>query len=255
MTIKDVENRLNVPRATMRFYEKEHLILPERGENGYRDYSEADVAKLKKIITLRKLGITVQDIEDLFDGEKKLDDVIASNMKEIEEKMSELQGALRLSRVIRERGDSMESFDEEFYWNYVDEEEEKGNRFLEVLDGIARYEKHVVLQQFGLEDAKGGLVVGKGKAIFFVVLNFVAVGLTLMIMDALRVGEWSFDKFKEGLMIPIWWIVAASVFGLPLNFLGKKHPKVAHTVKKVLFVLAFALLGVVLLLHAIGVLS
>jgi len=166
MTIKDVENRLNVPRATIRFYEKEHLILPERGENGYRDYSEADVAKLKKIITLRKLGITVQDIEDLFDGEKKLDDVIASNMKEIEEKMSELQGALRLSRVIRERGDSMESFDEEFYWNYVDEEEEKGNRFLEVLDGIARYEKHVVLRQFGLEDAKGGLTVGKGKAIF-----------------------------------------------------------------------------------------
>jgi len=76
-----------------------------------------------------------------------------------------------------------------------------------------------------------------------------------MVMDALRVGKWSFDKFKEGLMMPIWWIVAASVFGLPLYFLGKKHPKLAHTVKKGLIVLVFVLWAGVLLLHFMGVLS
>ena len=36
MTIKEVEQYLEVPRATVRFYEKEGLISPERGGNGYR---------------------------------------------------------------------------------------------------------------------------------------------------------------------------------------------------------------------------
>jgi len=42
MTIKEVEQILGLPRATVRFYEKEGLIEPKRGENGYRDYSQMD---------------------------------------------------------------------------------------------------------------------------------------------------------------------------------------------------------------------
>lgn len=56
MTIKELENELNIPRATVRFYEKENI----------------------------------------------------------------------------------KSFDENFYWNYVADEEEKGNKFIEILDGITR---------------------------------------------------------------------------------------------------------------------
>lgn len=34
MMIKDIEQTLGVPRATIRFYEKEGLINPKREENG-----------------------------------------------------------------------------------------------------------------------------------------------------------------------------------------------------------------------------
>ena len=56
MTIKEVEQELGIPRANIRFYEKKNLLHPERGENTYREYSEEDVATLKKIIILRKIG-------------------------------------------------------------------------------------------------------------------------------------------------------------------------------------------------------
>jgi len=46
MTIKEVEQCLGVPRATVRFYEKEGLLSPTREENGYRDYSQEDVVLL-----------------------------------------------------------------------------------------------------------------------------------------------------------------------------------------------------------------
>lgn len=50
MTIKEVETLLEIPRALVRFYEKEGLISPTRSSNSYRDYSEEDVANLMKII-------------------------------------------------------------------------------------------------------------------------------------------------------------------------------------------------------------
>lgn len=50
MTIKEVETLLEIPRASVRFYEKEGLISPTRSSNSYRDYSEEDVANLMKII-------------------------------------------------------------------------------------------------------------------------------------------------------------------------------------------------------------
>ena len=72
MTIKEMEQILDIPRATIRFYEKEGLINPQREENGYRDYSEEDVERLKKVIIFRKIGFTVSDIEDIFDRAKSL---------------------------------------------------------------------------------------------------------------------------------------------------------------------------------------
>lgn len=48
MKIKELEELLGIPRATIRFYEKQGLIKPVRiRENEYRDYSDEDIAKLK----------------------------------------------------------------------------------------------------------------------------------------------------------------------------------------------------------------
>ena len=50
MTIKEVEQELDIPRATVRFYEKEKLINPLRNGNTYREYSDEDIVVLKKIL-------------------------------------------------------------------------------------------------------------------------------------------------------------------------------------------------------------
>lgn len=55
MKINEVEKLLEIPKATIRFYEKEGLIIPQRNENSYREYSDEDVEILKKIIVLRKI--------------------------------------------------------------------------------------------------------------------------------------------------------------------------------------------------------
>ena len=43
MNIAEAERRTGLTRANIRFYEKEGLLKPTRGENGYRDYTEDNV--------------------------------------------------------------------------------------------------------------------------------------------------------------------------------------------------------------------
>ena len=61
MTIQEVEARTGLPRATVRYYEREGLLSPQRLENGYRDYSEDNIVTLFRIKLLRELGIALED--------------------------------------------------------------------------------------------------------------------------------------------------------------------------------------------------
>lgn len=62
MRIQDLERLVNTDRATIRFYEKEGLIAPNRSENGYRDYTQENALELKRILLLRRLGVSISAI-------------------------------------------------------------------------------------------------------------------------------------------------------------------------------------------------
>lgn len=70
MRIQELEHQVGIERATIRFYEKEGLIDPQRSENGYRDYSEDDAAELKRIRLLRELGVSLDTIRSLQQGKE-----------------------------------------------------------------------------------------------------------------------------------------------------------------------------------------
>ena len=72
MTIKEVEKKLNITRANIRFYEKEGLLQPKRCDNEYRDYSEDDLKRLEKILIFRKCNISIENIRLIFNGVKIL---------------------------------------------------------------------------------------------------------------------------------------------------------------------------------------
>ena len=76
MTSKEMEARSGVPRANIRYYEAEGLLHPARAKNGYREYSEADLAVLEKIKLLRRLGVSVEELRALGSGGETLTAVL-----------------------------------------------------------------------------------------------------------------------------------------------------------------------------------
>lgn len=110
MKINEVEQALGISKANIRFYEKQNLLSPKRTENKYRDYSQDDIDRLKTIVVFRKLGISVQDIKQILNGELKFQDAIQKNITELEDQIEELKGALELSQQIAlEKSDSLDT--------------------------------------------------------------------------------------------------------------------------------------------------
>ena len=102
MKIGELEQASGLPRASIRFYEKEGLLEPARMENGYRAYSDSDLDTLKKILLLRTLQVPLKDIKALQSGEEALEEVLERQISALAARQEELDKALRVCRELRE---------------------------------------------------------------------------------------------------------------------------------------------------------
>lgn len=68
MLIKDVCKKCNLTKKAIEYYEAQGLVFPGILENGYRDFSQTDIEKLKKIAVLRKLDLSLGDIKNVLNN-------------------------------------------------------------------------------------------------------------------------------------------------------------------------------------------
>ena len=67
--IRDVSSRFNITARTLRYYEDMGLIASTRSEDyAHRLYDDAAITRLKQILILRKLNISIKDIKHIFDA-------------------------------------------------------------------------------------------------------------------------------------------------------------------------------------------
>lgn len=97
MKIKDVEIKVGITKANIRYYEKEGLISPRRNdENNYRDYSEKDVELLERIKVLRMLEIPIADIKLLNEGSVAFGEVLSRRLGTLRDEEKNLESVKRV---------------------------------------------------------------------------------------------------------------------------------------------------------------
>ena len=107
MQIKEFARQTNLPAKTVRYYEEIGLLPPSRRlENGYRDYSEADVARARLVAGARRLDLSLDDIQEILALRDRQEapcrvllDLLAEKADEIRNRIAELQ---RMERELRE---------------------------------------------------------------------------------------------------------------------------------------------------------
>ncbi len=246
MEIKDVEKMLDIPRSQIRFYEKQGLIHPEREENNYRCYTDANVVALKKIIVLRKLGFSVEDIAAMQNGDLELFDAARENITRLEEEMERLQEAITLSRKLAEERAVFETFDEDGYWRAIEDKEQSGARFADIAKDLALFEfelfdlmwKWTFFTDFKTMRVKHGVWKACLGLLGLCVLR--GIGNVLI---------WQ-EPFWTGFFHPFIVFGIGSAIVTPLYILGKKAPRVAGWIAMVLFYLIIAFLAFLVLFIA-----
>ena len=84
--IGQVAHRLNLNPQTIYFYERKGLIPSiTRDQNGYRLFNEEDITRLSLIVTLKGLGMTLEEIKlmvDLKDNHRLTCEEVAQELQE-----------------------------------------------------------------------------------------------------------------------------------------------------------------------------
>ncbi|MEK1895431.1 MAG: Cu(I)-responsive transcriptional regulator [Rhizobium sp.] len=102
MNIGQASQRSGLAPKTIRYYEDIGLIRPERSGNGYRDYAETDVHKLRFLQRSRGLGFSVEECrqllalyEDKSRASADVKELTQTKLTEIDRKIQELTGLRR----------------------------------------------------------------------------------------------------------------------------------------------------------------
>ena len=81
MRISEVERLVGLSKKAIRLYESCGLLTVERVPNGYREYTDADVAALKQIKLLRLAGVSISDIKLLRHGILPMEELLNKRKK------------------------------------------------------------------------------------------------------------------------------------------------------------------------------
>ena len=144
MKINEVEELVGVTRRNIRFYEKEGLLAPARNsQNGYRDYGEAEVAQLKQIKLLRKLGVPLDEIRRLQNENATVADGMRRHLISLEREQKNLEQSMVFCQRMKDQEVKLSDLDAEIWLKEMESLEQKGTTFQNKQRGDFKIRRYV----------------------------------------------------------------------------------------------------------------
>lgn len=132
MKIKQVEELVGITKKNIRFYEEQRLLEVKRAENGYREYGLNDVKRLQEIRLLRKLSISIEDMRQMFGGEKSLRSCLEYQVEEMERQKKNLLQIQKFCEELLDADISLETLDAPRCLEHMEQLEKEGTSFMDV---------------------------------------------------------------------------------------------------------------------------
>jgi len=101
MKIGDVTTQLGISRRSLHYWESAGILQSTRAENDYRYYDEENLLKIKQIVLLRKLRMSIPSIQAIFTSDE-LSKVIAVFTDHVDETKRETAQLEALGVVLRQ---------------------------------------------------------------------------------------------------------------------------------------------------------
>ena len=132
MKINEIAQRVGITKKNIRFYEREGLLEPQRDrENGYRQYSEADEAELRRIKLMRKLGLPLEEIRQMQQGRLTLAEGMRRQLAQLERQKKDLAAAEEFCLLLRAGGETYAELDADRHLREMEVREKEGTVFVD----------------------------------------------------------------------------------------------------------------------------
>ena len=133
MKINEVEQIVGITKRNIRFYEKQGLLLPCRNSaNGYRDYTDEDIAALKKIKLLRKLAVPIDEIHKMQTGMLTATDALKRHLIKLERESKNIDMLKKLCSVMSAEDKNLDTLDPDVYLEKMARMEKEGIKFMNI---------------------------------------------------------------------------------------------------------------------------
>ncbi|WP_134686735.1 MerR family transcriptional regulator [Brevibacillus migulae] len=106
---------------TLRFYDQIGLFSPSGySHSGYRLYTEKDISRLQQILSLKELGLSLEQIKAVMDGNQlSLSDIVAIQIDRLKENIRIQQKLLQELENVSSRMQRNEPFTVEHFMNIM----------------------------------------------------------------------------------------------------------------------------------------
>src|SRR4051794_14361014 len=145
MRIGELARASGLSVRALRHYDEIGLLRPaQRAPSGYRDYDDGDVARLARIVALRGLGLSLDEVATALDGHD-VSGAVRARLARLDEQLAEgaaLRG--RLERVL----DAAATTDD----------------LLAAIEGMTMFERHYTPDQLAQLDARRRALGPEGMA-------------------------------------------------------------------------------------------
>ena len=86
LKIGEFSKMSKVTIKALRYYEKEGLLTPKYIDNynGYRYYESSQLISISKIITLKQLGLSIEEIKRIIIAKEPIDGILKLKKTELE---------------------------------------------------------------------------------------------------------------------------------------------------------------------------
>lgn len=104
MRVNELAKLLDVTSDTVRFYTRISVLKPKkRKDNGYREYNEKDISRLRFVLSARQLGFTVGDIQEILAQADKKKSPCPTAKRLIEQRLHETEELFLSTVKLRKR--------------------------------------------------------------------------------------------------------------------------------------------------------
>ena len=198
MKIKQVEELVGITKKNIRFYEDQGLLEVKRAENGYREYGLNDVKRLQEIRLLRKLAIPIEDMRQMYAGQKSLRSCLEYQVEEMERQKKNLVQVQAFCEGLLNADLSLETLDATQCLEQMERLEKEGTNFMDVRKTDVHKKKIM------------GAALGGG-----IMVIFMAAMIGIMIWGCME------DPVPIGVMLFMIGIPAAVIIGVIAALIGR----------------------------------